>query len=77
MAQYKYTDNLTTSSSSAFDTLYAPGARVENAGIYRCKGCGEEVVAGRGQLLPAPERHPHAAGSGKAEWQLLVFAQQR
>lgn len=77
MAQYKYPQNLSQSTSAAFDTRYAPGTKVENPGIYRCAGCGEEVIVHKGQLLPAQNHHSHARGEGKLEWQLLVFAQSK
>jgi hypothetical protein len=73
MAQYKYKDHVTQSDSPAFETRYAAGAKVQNPGIYRCLGCGDEIVAAKNQILPTTHQHP---GDGKVEWQLLVFAQQ-
>ena len=75
MAQYKYPQNLNQSTSAAFDTRYAPGTKAENPGIYRCAGCGDEIIVNKGQTLPAQNHHPHTRGEGKLEWQLLVFAQ--
>ena len=77
MAQYKYAQHLSTSSSSAFDTRYAPGTKAENPGIYRCAGCGDEIGIARGHPLPSQNHHQHTAAQGKLEWQLLVFAQQK
>jgi hypothetical protein len=76
MAQYKYSQNLTQSTSVAFDTRYAPGAKAENPGIYLCPACGDEICVAKGRLLPSQNNHPHTA-EAKAEWQLLVLAQQR
>jgi hypothetical protein len=75
MAEYKNARYVTPSNSSAFDVRYAPGAKVANAGIYRCNGCGDEVCVSLGQSLPQPPQHVHEASAGKAEWQLLVFAE--
>lgn len=72
MAEYKYKENLSQSSSAAFDTRYAPGSRIENAGIYRCTACGDEIALPKKQPLPD---HKHAAEEGKVEWKLLVYAQ--
>jgi len=76
MAQYKYRDNVTQSSSAAFDTRHAPCTVASNPGIYRCVVCSEEIVVGRGRTLPAPDHHPHVQGQPKIEWQLLVYAEQ-
>lgn len=77
MAQYKYRENLTQSSGSAFDTRHAPSTIAQNPGIYRCYGCGDEVAVSKGQFLPPQNHHPHDRAQGKIEWQLLVFAEQR
>ena len=77
MAQYKYAQHLSQSTSAAFDTRYAPGTKAENPGIYRCVVCSEEVTVPRGHVLPSPTHHPHAKDQGRIEWQLLVFAQQK
>lgn len=74
MAQYKYIHHLTPSSSFAFDTRHAPGTVASNPGIYRCMSCHEEVTIPRGQTLPP---HEHAPKEGRAEWQLIVFAQEK
>lgn len=77
MAQYKYGDHLHHSTHSAYDTRHAPGTPAENAGIYRCVACGDEIGIAKGHTLPPQNHHQHAAGVGKIEWQLLVFAQQK
>ena len=77
MAQYRYRDNLTQSSSAAFETRHSPGTKAQNAGIYRCPGCGDEVVVAKGTRLPPQDHHPHTKDQGKIEWQLVVFAEQR
>jgi hypothetical protein len=77
MAQYKYRENLTQTTVAAFETRHAPGTKVQNPGIYRCPGCGDEVVAAKGDRLPPATHHPHTKDQGKIEWQLVVFAEQR
>jgi hypothetical protein len=77
MAQYKYPQYLSQSAIAAFDTRYAPGAKIANPGIYHCAACGAEITVCRSQLLPPATHHVHERGEGKVEWQLLVFAQQK
>jgi len=77
MAQYKYGDFLKQNNHAAFDERHAPGSTATNAGIYRCVGCGDEIAIATGHVLPPQNHHQHSPNSGKIEWQLLVFAQQR
>jgi hypothetical protein len=77
VALYKRKPYILESDLTAFEVRYAPAARVANPGIYRCLGCGEEVAVAKGHQVPRPEQHEHAAGDGKAEWQLIVFAEQK
>lgn len=77
MAQYKYGNYLQQSTHAAYDIKYAPGSLAENAGIYRCVACGDEIGIAKGHTLPPQNHHQHAPGVGKIEWQLLVFAQQK
>jgi hypothetical protein len=77
MAQYKYGGYLNRSDHSAYDTKHVAGDTAENAGIYRCARCGDEIGIAKGHKLPPQNHHQHASGAGKIEWQLLVFAQQK
>jgi hypothetical protein len=77
LARYKRRSYVLESDHAAFEVRYAPAARVENPGIYRCIGCGDEVAVAKGHLLPRPGGHEHAAGEAKVEWQLIVFAEQK
>lgn len=77
MAQYKYGNHLKKSESTAFDAKLSPGSEAVNAGIYRCAACGDEIGISKGHTLPPQNHHQHAPGTGKIEWQLLVFAQQK
>jgi hypothetical protein len=77
MAQYKYPQYLKHGDSTAYDALHSPGATAENAGIYRCAACGDEIAIAKGHTLPPQNHHQHAPGVGKIQWQLIVFAQQK
>lgn len=77
MAQYKDREFVSQSTDIAFDIRHRPGAQVENPGIYRCTGCCDEIMAGRGARLPENGHRPHAPDEGKIEWRLLVLAQPR
>jgi len=77
VAQYKYREALMQTSNAAFDTRHAPGTTVQNTGIYRCAGCGDEIAISKGQTLPTLTRHQHEPGQRKVEWQMLVFAEVR
>ncbi|MCO5730954.1 hypothetical protein [Rhizobium sp. SSA_523] len=74
MAKYKYPHHLVQSDVSAFDKDWLPGQITLNAGIYRCKTCGDEIVVGRRQ--PIPTAHHEHPVLGPVVWQLLVFAQE-
>ena len=68
MAQFKDRGRVTHSNDAVlFDTKHAQGTRPENPGIYRCTGCGDEVLVARGEALPR-KRH-------EGQWQLLVLAE--
>lgn len=77
MARYKYEKYLTKSEHSAYDEKLAPGIETSNAGIYRCVACDDEIGIAKGHKLPPQNHHQHAAGAGKIEWQLIVFAVQK
>jgi hypothetical protein len=77
MAQYKYPKFLNQSDHAAYDHIHEPGTNAENPGIYRCVSCGDEIGIAKGHTLPPQNHHQHAAGIGKIQWQLVVFAQQR
>lgn len=77
MAQYKYGQYLNHSDHSAYDEKHSPGATAQNAGIYRCAGCNDEIAIAKGHTLPPQNHHQHSPSSTKIEWQLLVWAQQK
>ncbi len=72
MAHYKYPQTLESSSDTAFDGLHSPGQTPPYSGIYRCAGCGHEIVAEKSRSFP-PQNHPqHAIFQGEIRWQLIV-----
>jgi hypothetical protein len=76
MALYKYSTHLTQSPHDTFDAAEAPGTVVNNSGIYRCTGCGDECACNKGNPLPPQNNHQHAQRDVPIRWQLLVCAVQ-
>jgi len=73
MALYKYAENLTQSNDTAFDGTYEPGTTPPHSGIYRCTGCGREVVAEQARSLPPQNHHQHPNYS-PVRWKMAVYA---
>jgi hypothetical protein len=76
MALYKYSDNLKSSTSTAFDDKHSPGVSAPHAGIYQCVGCGDEIGIAKGHTLPS-QNHAQHSNNTKIEWKLLVYAEQK
>jgi hypothetical protein len=74
MALYKNGDYLQHSTDSAFDGYRSPGDTIPHSGIYRCIGCGREVVAEESRKLPPQNHHQHTVGQGEIRWRLIVYA---
>jgi len=72
MAWYKYSTFLTPKTNDEFDKLNAPGSSVSWSGIYRCEGCGREVVHTEGKPLPPQNHHQHTSAQGTIRWRLIV-----
>jgi hypothetical protein len=73
MAKYRYSTYLSPSTDDEFDKFFRPGERVGWSGIYRCVGCGYEVVHTNDIPLPPQNHHQHKPTQGKTiRWQLLV-----
>jgi len=72
MATYKYPDFIRQAYNYAFDIAVGPGEQTQNSGIYRCDGCGCEIVAGYGKSLPLQNHHQHKSGQGDIRWRLIV-----
>jgi len=75
MALYKRSNDIGASNSDAFDKEWKPGATPDHSGIYRCKGCGREVVGEQARTLPPQNHHQHSQDQGPVVWRLAVYAQ--
>jgi hypothetical protein len=72
MARYKYPLLLAQTDDAEFDKLYEPGAITAGPGIYKCQGCGKEVVHTTGKSLPSQDHHQHTSSQGRILWRLVV-----
>jgi hypothetical protein len=45
-----------------------------HSGIYKCTGCGHEIVAEQDRQFPPQNHHQHPVSQGKIRWKLIVFA---
>lgn len=75
MALYKRQGDVNASDHDAFDKEWRPGQQPEHSGIYRCKGCGREVVAEQARAVPPQNHHQHSQAQGPVIWRLAVYAQ--
>ena len=75
MALYKYSKYLTQINSHEFDTIHKPGSTTPFSGIYRCEGCGKEIVSEENKPFPSQNHHQHSVAQGAIRWHLVVFAQ--
>lgn len=72
MAIYKYPQYIKQINHAAFDTITPVGHAAPYSGIYRCEGCGHEIVSTHGNTLP-PQNHPqHSPLQGAIRWRLIV-----
>ena len=74
MALYKNGDYLKQSSDAAFDTDYKPGETTPHSGVYRCMGCGREIVSEGTKSFPPQNHHQHTASQGSIRWRMVVYA---
>lgn len=77
MALYNSSSYLTKSDDEAFNKDYNPGSQPPHSGIYRCTGCGHEVVAEEKRQLPPQNHHQHTAAQGNIRWKMIVYADHR
>ena len=61
-------------SEGAFTKEFKPGDTPDHSGIFRCKGCGREVVAETSRTLPPQNHHQHNNSQGEVRWKMIVFA---
>jgi hypothetical protein len=74
MATYRYSQYLLQNNHAAFDAIHSPGTVPPYSGIYRCLGCGREVVAEQSRQLPPQNHHQHSPARGQVRWRLIVYA---
>jgi hypothetical protein len=72
MAIYQYVTHFVQMTNAEFDKVYEPGSTTPWSGIYRCQGCGREIVHTAGKPLPPQNHHQHTSTQGKIRWRLLV-----
>jgi len=74
MAVYKYAAFLKQNQDGSFDQLYSPGTQTPFAGIFRCNGCGREVVSEHPKPLPPQNHHQHLPIQGPILWRMVAWA---
>ena len=74
MARYQNSQFLAQSNDAAFNQEHRPGGQVPYSGIYRCMGCGREIVAEQSRQFPPQNHHQHTSAQGQIRWRLIVFA---
>ena len=75
MTLFRRSNDVEVSISPEFDKEYKPGEIPNHPGIYRCGGCGCEIVVEAFKPLPL-ENHPrHSPAQGTIRWRLAVAAQ--
>ena len=77
MAWYKDAKMREANSHANFDKEWKPGETPPDAGIYRCKGCGDEIASNKGVQLPSQNHVQHSAAQGSIRWQMIVCAIQK
>jgi len=75
MTRFRRSNDIEVSLSPAFDKEYNPGEMPDHPGIYRCSGCGSEIVAESSRPLPSDNHPKHAPTQGRIRWRLAVAAQ--
>jgi hypothetical protein len=74
MALYKYGQYFAKSADDSFDKAYRPGMAPPHSGIYRCIGCGREVVGEAARTLPPQDHHQHTTAQGEIRWRMIAYA---
>lgn len=74
MASYKHVGFLAQTTGAKFDEIHPPGYPTPFSGIYRCEGCGLEVVSEESKSLPPQNHHQHTPPQGAIRWRLVVHA---
>jgi len=77
MALYKNPKYVNSDNSDAFDKIHEPGSKPPFSGIYKCMGCGHEIVAEEAREFPPQNHRQHTPQQGKIRWKLIVFAEHK
>ena len=72
MAYYQNSNWVKHAAGTIFDSIHKPGEKPVVSGIYRCIGCGHEVVAESSREFPPQNHHQHTKEQGDIQWQLAV-----
>jgi hypothetical protein len=75
MALYKYLAYLNSSPHAGFDEIHQPGASTPYSAIYKCTGCGKEIVSERNKPFPPQNHHQHTPEQGDIRWKMIVYAE--
>jgi len=75
MGLYKYAKYTTQNNSTDFDKEHAPGTTTPFSAIYKCMGCGHEIVSEYGKTFPPQNHHQHTPSQGKIRWKMVVYAE--
>ncbi|MGA7157871.1 MAG: hypothetical protein WBY53_13535 [Acidobacteriaceae bacterium] len=74
MALYKNSAFLIQSADSQFDSVHQPGSVTPFSAIYRCMGCGREIVSEENRPFPPQNHHQHTTAQGSIRWKMAVYA---
>jgi hypothetical protein len=74
MALYKYSQFIGHSDHASFDGTHKPGQLTPHSAIYRCTGCGKEIVSETNKPFPPQNHHQHTNAMVPILWQMIVFA---
>lgn len=77
MAIYKDSTILTHSVDQNFDSVHQPGSATPFSAVYRCVGCGREIVSEEGRPFPPQNHHQHTQAQGAIRWRMVVYADHR
>jgi hypothetical protein len=80
MAQYasdtsKYLTLTNEPDAVYWKKVYGVGTTVPASGIYRCRGCGDEITSNKGDPFPPQNKHQHADPKKDIWWELIVKTQ--
>jgi len=77
MALYKNANFLHQNNDAAFDIEHNPGDITPHSGVYRCMGCGHEIVSEAKNPFPPQNHHQHTPAQGRIRWKLVVYAEHK